>query len=302
MNFLRRLVFTPRNFLTLFTPYYDKISNYLKFELQKILEFKKKMFYSKLLSSRLLRSINILQTSSLSDLKDINYVTNIIRKVGLSDIYGGNDQTKYLYGKDIKYLIPKIKLRTWVGYGGLLQIPQQLSECLIYLSNFKIKNFIEIGTWKGWTSSIVLAYLQRFNKSIKGLTIDIEKFFEAYNFVKKKIPLKYKLKTSDKFKTQIFNLCFIDGNHEYTYVKRDFENLGKNANICMFHDINDQPNPLHPGCVPGVAKFWNELKDKGKNEYIFKEYLYHSEGRNIMGIGLALKKSFLKEHKGFQLK
>lgn len=290
MKLLRRPVLKPRTFLTRFKPYYDKILNNLKFEYQKILEIKKKAFYSNLLSSRVLRGINIIQNSSLSDLNDVNYVINIIRTIGLSDIYENDDKLKYMYGKDFHYLILRIKLKTWDGYGGLLQIPRQLSECLIYLSKFKINSFIEVGTWQGWTSSIVLAYLRKFNKSIKGITIDINKYFEAYPLVKKKIPLKYKLKTSDKFKTKIFDLCFIDGNHEYSYVKRDFENLGKNATICMFHDINDQPNPLHPGCVPGVAKFWNELKEKSKNDYTFKEFLYHSEGRNIMGIGLAIKK------------
>jgi len=98
--------------------------------------------------------------------------------------------------------------------------------------------------------------------------------------------------TSEFLKKKYFDLCFIDGIHKYSYVKRDFENIGKYANICMFHDINSIYNPLYPEhACPGVVKFWKELKKTKNNEYKFEEFLYHSEKIHFIGIGLAIKKS-----------
>ena len=48
-------------------------------------------------------------------------------------------------------------------------------------------------------------------------------------------PLKLEGLTQDS----PFDLCFIDGNHSYEAVKRDYEAFGENAKIAVFHDIND---------------------------------------------------------------
>jgi len=36
--------------------------------------------------------------------------------------------------------------------------------------------------------------------------------------------------------------------------KRDFENIGINATIYIFHEMNYQLNSLHPDCVLGVVE------------------------------------------------
>jgi hypothetical protein len=60
-----------------------------------------------------------------------------------------------------------------------------------------------------------------------------------------------------------FDICFIDGSHEYIPLKRDYINFEEFCNIIAFHDIVD------PKC-PEVKKFWNNLKNEllsspGKN-------------------------------------
>ena len=57
------------------------------------------------------------------------------------------------------------------------------------------------------------------------------------------------------------DFLFIDGDHSYKGVKRDFEiysPLVKNGGIVVFHDI--VPGPLEK--VGGVPRFWHEIRDK----------------------------------------
>ena len=76
-----------------------------------------------------------------------------------------------------------------------------------------------------------------------------------------------------------YDLIFIDANHSYEYVKKDFENYIKLLNpggVVALHDI-DCPD------WPGINKFWNELKSSGK--YEMKEFI--NRGYAIQyGIGM----------------
>ena len=70
-----------------------------------------------------------------------------------------------------------------------------------------------------------------------------------------------------------YDLIFIDGDHSYYSVKRDFEvALQLNPKYILFHDIVDFL------CVD-VVKFWNEIK----NDYKYEEFVDQGEG---MGLGL----------------
>jgi predicted O-methyltransferase YrrM len=58
---------------------------------------------------------------------------------------------------------------------------------------------------------------------------------------------------------QTLDYLFIDGDHTYEGVKRDFELYGplvRKGGIIALHDIADHPTPL--GCE--VSRFWNEVK------------------------------------------
>jgi len=57
-----------------------------------------------------------------------------------------------------------------------------------------------------------------------------------------------------------YDLIFIDANHTYEYVKKDFENFKpflEKGGVMAFHDI-DCPDWM------GINKFWKELEDGGK--------------------------------------
>ena len=67
-----------------------------------------------------------------------------------------------------------------------------------------------------------------------------------------------------------FDLVFIDGDHDYDGVKKDYENFGPLGKLVVFHDI------AHPG--HGVKKLWSEIKgNKQTTEKVFSE----------MGIGVV---------------
>ena len=163
---------------------------------------------------------------------------------------------------------------------GLWQIPRQLAETLIYLSDKNIKSFMEIGTYAGFTTLLIVSYLKRFSNFNKCISVDV--FDLRPDDIKDlflKLNIEHKISTSSEFKNKKFDLCFIDGNHEYKWVKKDFLNVGVNSKFCMFHDINDR------NCgKEAVPKFWNELKNNNKISY--HEFLYHSQKNKIMGIGI----------------
>ena len=76
-----------------------------------------------------------------------------------------------------------------------------------------------------------------------------------------------------------FDLIFIDADHSYEAVKKDFYNYSKMAPIVALHDINgkDQSN-ANSGPVE-VWKFWDELKAEYRHfEIINKE--------SVFGIGI----------------
>jgi len=80
-----------------------------------------------------------------------------------------------------------------------------------------------------------------------------------------------------------FDLAFIDGNHSYDFVKKDFENtidLVSEKGLLCFHDIK-APS------APDVGKFYNKLKKK--NKYFFKEF-YCDWTPMKTGIGVLGKK------------
>ena len=98
---------------------------------------------------------------------------------------------------------------------------------------------------------------------------------------------------SNEFKNYMnnnyFDLIFIDGDHSYDGVKKDYENTKNSGKIFVFHDI------INSEC-PGVVKFWNELKHNNKDIYNFIEFteqyedVWNDTHQKFLGIGVAMKK------------
>jgi GT2 family glycosyltransferase len=93
------------------------------------------------------------------------------------------------------------------------------------------------------------------------------------------------------------DLLFIDGDHSYEGVKKDFENfydLVRTDGFIIFHDILDSEVHRKVGCY--VSKFWNEIKDKYESfECIDPNKYGHNVPADSMGIGIIKKGSEKKK-------
>lgn len=135
---------------------------------------------------------------------------------------------------------------------GIWQHPEELAKLCLILKKFKINSFLDIGTFNGYTFKFLSEFLNKYQKT-KCITID-----PIYHNPIVDDRFTYLNATSKNFIGQKFDLVFIDGDHEYSSVKEDYENVGQYANICIFHDIRDEfCNDLNGG----PKKFWNEIKD-----------------------------------------
>jgi predicted O-methyltransferase YrrM len=79
-----------------------------------------------------------------------------------------------------------------------------------------------------------------------------------------------------------FDAAFIDADHEYRGVMRDWQNYGPHARIVAFHDIGwKKPPDYKQAKLVEVPQFWAEVKQKRRHQ----EFIDYSTGRT-MGIGV----------------
>lgn len=159
------------------------------------------------------------------------------------------------------------------------QTPDQIAKALVYLSKFKINSFCEIGVMHGGNFLFCSEYLRRFNPDIQCLGVDPTNYLdsEIQEIIEKGIWLTFKSVTSDGIAGMAFDFVFIDANHNKPWPAKDWENIGRYAKICGFHDLQD---PLWPD----VATFWTTLKCVKKEKV---EFLDDPSGCKTHGIGIV---------------
>jgi hypothetical protein len=215
-----------------------------------------------------------------------------------------NELSQKLLSKSKKLILEILRHQTNFEWGGyrlydgththLHQNPEELTDFIFYLLDYqkkkKLKKFLIIGYLDGFTDAILNKFFQ-FEEIVA-----VDTFQESGSGLLFRANLKFKNltiicgdSTSDRVvnnfnKFAPFDLVFIDGNHSYDFVKKDFENtkniVSKNGLIC-FHDIK-APS------APDVGRFYNSLK-KDKN-YTFKEF-YCDWTPMKTGIGIVQKRN-----------
>jgi cephalosporin hydroxylase len=228
-----------------------------------------------------LSRIKLIKESNLEDLKNNDYLENLIIKLGFNT----------------EILREQPKIVTDNG-GGLLiwQYPNQFSKYLSLLSEQKIKSYIEIGCRWGGTFVLTNEYLKKvlFNSMKKSVAIDVIDSPVLNYCISNNETQFIKIDShSQEFKNYMnnnyFDLIFIDGDHTYNGVKSDYEITKNSGKIFVFHDIiNDM--------CPGVVLLWNELKNNENDKYNFFEFteqyedVWNSTQQKFLGIGVAIKK------------
>lgn len=185
---------------------------------------------------------------------------------------------------------------------GILEVSQEPKEIYSFLDFVKTrkKNIdvcMEIGTAKGGTLFLLSRTISE-NGILISLDLPYGKFGGGYylwrillykSFVhwKQRIVLIRDDSHQDSVRRNIdeilngrmIDILFIDGDHSYEGVKRDFEDYSKfvsNHGLVAFHDIKVQG--IQSDGVYGVNEFWNDVK----KVYPYQEFCYN----NGPGIGV----------------
>jgi predicted O-methyltransferase YrrM len=182
------------------------------------------------------------------------------------------------------------------------QIKEEILKLLKMLNKIKPRTILEIGTSRGGTL-FLFSWIAHENATIISIDLPGGEFGGGYPLWK--IPLyrsfarnnqkiylirgdshdeKILQKVKNILRNRKLDLLFIDGDHTYEGVKKDFEMYGKlvgKGGIIAFHDI--VYHPFDPECQ--VDKFWKELKKRYKRKRRIKE-IVSSKTQTWAGIGV----------------
>jgi cephalosporin hydroxylase len=179
-----------------------------------------------------------------------------------------------------------------------IQIKEEIIQLLVLVAELRPKVLLEIGTSMGGTLYI-FSKVAPTNATI--ISVDLlgepfgrdypkwkTRFYKSFTCSRQRIHLirsdSHEPNTIEKVEKILvgrkLDFLFIDGDHTYEGVKKDFEMyspLVRNGGIIAFHDIVE--HPPETGCE--VSRFWNEIKQCYKHLDIIK-----NRNQNWAGIGV----------------
>jgi len=216
-------------------------------------------------NKNILAVVNLIHCLDLSSLKNQAVVANLVRAFGIvkwgPEVFGDDEVFK----------------NREQDMAGIYQTPDQIAKALVYLSDFEIRTYLEVGVFQGGNFLFTSEYLKRFNPHIRCIGIDPTGYLnpEIKEIIEKDISMSVKSISSDAIAGQEFDLVFIDGEHTTEWITKDWNNVGKQAKMCMLHDIQETT-------CPEVVEFWNKLKAKKK----VAEFLDHTSDVPLHGVGI----------------
>jgi predicted O-methyltransferase YrrM len=227
------------------------------------------------------------------------------------------DLTGVLYVAFVVFIVPRFRrfLNSISGideaidfafsfnYLGVLIQPTQVREEIVSLvgvvERLKPRVVLEIGTAGGGT---LFLFCRASDPDAMIISIDLPGGRFGGGYPKWRIPLyksfvkgdqklylirddSHNSKTFEEVKNilggRMIDFLFIDGDHRYDGVKRDFEMyapLVRSGGIIAFHDIV----PGSKESVGGVPRFWNEIKMRYKHTEIVKDWKQGSDGIGVI--------------------
>jgi len=191
---------------------------------------------------------------------------------------------------------------TFNSFVGLIkpsQVYSEISQLLKLVDRIKPGAILEIGTANGGTL-FLFSHVASKDATIISIDLPGGKFGGGYRkwreFLYKSFILrgqKIHLLRADSHKTETLeqvaaildgreiDLLFIDGDHTYEGVKKDFEMyspLMREGGIITFHDIVPGPSEN----VGGVPEFWRRVKDNYESEEIVNDWSQRGCGVGII--------------------
>jgi cephalosporin hydroxylase len=180
---------------------------------------------------------------------------------------------------------------------------QEFEELLKEFEKLKVEKFIEIGSLYGWTLQHFIHYSTQGSKAV-AIDLPVRRFVGSHDWRVEKQEYNYKNvwpewakekncklflvpdesqkpqtleKTKNIFNNEKIDFLFIDGNHTYTAVQKDYEMYGplvRSGGIIAFHDIGQNEEG-------GVCNFWDQIKT---NHSSYKEFLYEKNQEKGIGV------------------
>ena len=190
----------------------------------------------------------------------------------------------------------KEKLERILDYAyrlGMSQIRDEITKLAKLLIKKKPKNVLEIGSKLGGNFYLLCricdgkrisvdleegehgGWILQHHPYLGDITYLRNKYFKSLNSIMimgNSHHNKTLNKVKDELKNQKLDVLYIDGDHTYKGVEKDFEMyspLVKHNGLIIFHDIND--TEFHKKANNQVCKFWKELKGN-KIEISIKEH------------------------------
>jgi cephalosporin hydroxylase len=168
------------------------------------------------------------------------------------------------------------------------QLPEEIADLLYILSEMRPKIVLEVGTAQGGTlflftrvaslSALVISLDLPRGPFSGGLPKQLALLYRSFARNEQSVyPIRadsHEPGTIEKIKRitdgQKIDFLFIDGDHSYDGVKRDFDMyspLVKKGGMIAFHDISCGPQDR----VGGVPVFWKEIEHRYRNLQISKD-------------------------------
>ena len=153
--------------------------------------------------------------------------------------------------------------------GQVLQVYEELVNLAYWIRGFAPHNVLEIGSWGGATFFCMsrLATGKKVSVDIRDMRPKIHHFMFGHEW-----RFFHGNSQSDEMRQAVssycdsFDLIFIDGDHRYEGVKRDFENyrgLLSGRGVILLHDVD--PDHAFKGGEGGDAwRFWADLDEGSK--------------------------------------
>jgi hypothetical protein len=225
-------------------------------------------------------AVGLIRSAPAELLKDASWLeTNLLLSLGLNN--------------EILEEFPS-HLYPWCGHGvKSWQYPNQFSKYLTTLAEQDISAYLEVGCRHGGTFIITVEYLRRFGNLKRAAAVDIVPSTIALSYVNGAgadiCSYHIMSSASNEFKQsharQAWDLCLIDGDHNWPACMQDFQAVKDNTRLIAMHDI------VNSAC-PGVCLAWNVVTSvlPANRTMAFTEQYEEVQkrtGNNYLGIGLA---------------
>jgi predicted O-methyltransferase YrrM len=168
--------------------------------------------------------------------------------------------------KILQKQLPKRIIEIGTANGGTLYLFSHVAQPDAFLISIDLPNGRFGGGFRNWRKFLFKKMVQK-NQKLK-LILKNSQNLDTF------------LETQSLLNGEKVDFLFIDGDHTYEGVKKDFESyskLVKPGGIIAFHDIVKG----NPSFVGEVHKFWNEVKNNHKHMELVEE-----KGQEAFGIGV----------------